>query len=147
MVVQVFASMHRDQMGLLQKEMDQIHRITRELNELQAEVRNGQQRGAPTTRNGAPVRPALMRPTPANPGRPAVPQPVSNSAGARPVSNSTSSASVPAASAAGPPPPVPANGAMPDLGDMHDWVNQRILTLQKEREGRWQKILGFVLGK
>jgi hypothetical protein len=30
---------------------------------------------------------------------------------------------------------------------MHDWVNQRIQNLQKEREGRWQKILGFVLGK
>ena len=43
--------------------------------------------------------------------------------------------------------PLPTPAAAPDLGDMHDWVNHRISTLQKEREGRWQKILGFITGK
>jgi uncharacterized membrane protein len=137
MVVQVFASMHRDQMETLQKELDHVHRITRELNELQAELRNNQ-RGPITARNGSPTRPAAA-PTP--PATPSAPQ-----ARALPPA-STPAQPRPAAAIPGPAAPVPPGGAMPDLGDMHDWVNQRIVTLQKERESSWQKILGFVMGK
>jgi pSer/pThr/pTyr-binding forkhead associated (FHA) protein len=137
MVVQVFASMHRDQMGMLQQELDHIHRITRELNELQAEVRANQQR-APAARNGSHSRPAPPPvPAAAPPARPAPPQPPARPA--RPPAPAT------AATAASP--PAAAAGQMPELGDMHGWLNQRIVALQKEREGRWQKILGFVLGK
>jgi pSer/pThr/pTyr-binding forkhead associated (FHA) protein len=136
MVVQVFASMHRDQMGMLQKELDHIHRITRELNELQAEVRASQQRG-PSARNGAMHRPFPTR-TPPGPAERSAPKPSAPSAPSPATAENA---------AAAPAPPVPPGGAMPDMGDMHDWLNQRIVTLQKERESRWQKIMGFVLGK
>jgi pSer/pThr/pTyr-binding forkhead associated (FHA) protein len=138
MVVQVFATMHRDQMGVLQKELDQVQRITRELHELQAEARAAKQRG-PTYRNGSTMRPAPPRsPTP--------PEPVKRTTRSQPneVTPGAPASSLEEerpATAAGP------TGDMPELSDMHDWVNQRIQTLQKEREGRWQKILGFVLGK
>jgi pSer/pThr/pTyr-binding forkhead associated (FHA) protein len=147
MVVQVFASMHRDQMGMLQQELDQTQRITRELNELQAESRNARKREPAPYRNGYPTRPTA-EPTPARPApsQSAPPQHVA-SAPAVPPSAATSPAVPPTSGAQASPPPVPPNGAMPDIGDLHDWVNQRIQTLQKEREGRWQKILGFVLGK
>jgi pSer/pThr/pTyr-binding forkhead associated (FHA) protein len=134
MVVQVFASMHRDQMGMLQQELDRIQQITRELNELQAEARSNRQRGPAPYPNGShtrtfPAPPAARTPPPQSaPPQPAAP------------------ATPPAPGAEPAAPPVP-SAAMPDMGDMHDWVNQRIQTLQKEREGRWQKILGFVLGK
>jgi pSer/pThr/pTyr-binding forkhead associated (FHA) protein len=137
MVVQVFASMHRDQMETLQKELDHVHRITRELNELQAELRHNQ-RGPIRARNGPLTRPAAA---PAPLVAPSAPQ-----AQALPPA-STPAQPRPAAAIPGPAAPVPPGGAMPDLGDMHDWVNQRIVTLQKERESSWQKILGFVMGK
>jgi hypothetical protein len=139
MVVQVFASMHRDQMGMLQQELDNIQRITRELNELQAEARANRQRGAAPYPNGSHTRP-FPAPTAERtpPAHPASPQSAPRQPG--------STATPPAGGAEPATPPAPP-GAMPDMGDMHDWVNQRIHTLQKEREGRWQKILGFVLGK
>ncbi len=139
MVVQVFAGMHRDQMNMLQQELDQIQRITRELSELQAEARAARERG-PAYRNGSLARPAAPRPLTQPPDRastapPAEPQAASPAAAA-PTPGQPMSL-----------PPAVAPGAMPDLGDMHDWVSQRIHTLQQDREGRWQKILGYVLGK
>jgi pSer/pThr/pTyr-binding forkhead associated (FHA) protein len=138
MVVQVFASMHRDQMGMLQQELDHIHRITKELNELQAEVRATRPGQPPPRRNGSHPRsstpPAALPPSAPNGNSP---QPKPDAAPAvRPVKSTPEAA---AASAK--------TGPMPDMGDMHDWLNQRIVTLQKERESRWQKILGFVTGK
>lgn len=120
MMVQVFASMHRDQMDVLQRELEDIRRINRELSELQAAAKAAQPAAA---RNGSP------RPAPA-PARPAA---APGNAGPSP------------GAPAKPPPPPPAG--TPAVADMHDWLNQRIHTLQKEREGRWQKVLGFVLGK
>jgi hypothetical protein len=134
MVVQVFASMHRDQMSTLQRELDQIHHLTRELNELQAELRA--RRGPAPSRNGAGAR--LPEPPPALPARHPLP-PAAHGNTAPPLGGA----------APAPPPAAPAgpSGEVPNTGDMHEWLNQRILTLQREREGRWQKILGFVMGK
>jgi pSer/pThr/pTyr-binding forkhead associated (FHA) protein len=140
MVVQLFASMHRDQMGMLQQELDHIHRITRELHELQAEARareqtSGRKNGAPrSTAGSAPVAPAVTHRAP--PIQPeAAPAQAANGA-----TEPANGAAEPAAAGAKP-------SEARELGDMHDWLNQRIFTLQKEREGRWQKILGFVMGK
>jgi pSer/pThr/pTyr-binding forkhead associated (FHA) protein len=141
MVVQVFASMHRDQMGMLQQELDHIHRITRELNELQAEVRAAKANPA-EPRNGSHGRAAISPPAAqhvpaAQPAAPAnQPQPKAESAaGTAAKATRETTATSPKAS------------DMPNMGDMHDWLNQRIVSLQREREGRWQKILSFVMGK
>jgi hypothetical protein len=137
MIVQTFASMHRDQMTTLQKELDHIHRITRELNELQAEAKAAQQRGLGPQRNGSWTRPAPPRPSAAQ-SAPRQPEPA-------PRRNAP--AGTPERPQAGSPSPAAAGAAAADIGDMHDWLNQRIRNLQNERESSWQRILGFVLGK
>lgn len=140
MVVQVFASMHRDQMETLQKELDHVHRITRELNELQSELRNSP-RSPIRSRNGSLTRPAAATPSAVSAAAAATPQ-------APPAATSPAAGPPPGeGTVPGPTPSVPPGGPMPDMGDMHDWLNQRIVTLQKERESSWQKILGFVMGK
>jgi hypothetical protein len=46
----------------------------------------------------------------------------------------------------------PANGQeatspAPAPADVHEWLNRRIVELQEERQGRWQKLLRFVRGE
>jgi pSer/pThr/pTyr-binding forkhead associated (FHA) protein len=137
MMVQVFATMHRDAMATLQKELDQIHAITRELNELQAELL-ASRAGNAAPPNGSAGRPAPGRPPLAHHARPDAP--------ARPTLPPPAPDSRPAANASARAPARPAKG-VPNPSDMHDWLNQRIRTLQRERESRWHKIFGFVLGK
>jgi pSer/pThr/pTyr-binding forkhead associated (FHA) protein len=48
---------------------------------------------------------------------------------------------VPAAPAAPPRAPSPPGAAGPEL---HGWLNERIAALEQEREGHWQRILGFM---
>jgi hypothetical protein len=135
MVVQLFASMHRDQMGMLQQELDHIHRITKELQELQAEAKVARDHAA-TRENGA-TRPAAL-PKPATPATPDRKPPRTRETTAQ--SGPANGNSRPAAEASKSP-------ETRDVNDMHDWINQRIVNLQRERESRWQKVFSFVMGK
>jgi pSer/pThr/pTyr-binding forkhead associated (FHA) protein len=134
MVVQLFASMHRDQMGMLQQELDHIHRITRELQELQAEAKAREHAAAQkngTTSASAPATgsPALAdRSPPGTQETAAFPAPANGTR--RPVADASSK-----------------SHQERGVDDMHDWINQRIVNLQRERESRWQKVFSFVMGK
>lgn len=125
MMVQMFGSLHREQMELIRDELDHLHQVTRELQELRTEL---VKQPAPA----APLRPAAA-PRPAVETRRA-PQPASGPA--------RSAQPAPAA-----PLPGEKSSPHPDGADIHAWLNRRIASLEEERQGRWQKILGYVLGK
>jgi pSer/pThr/pTyr-binding forkhead associated (FHA) protein len=127
-MVQVFGALHREQMGLVRDELDQLRNTTLELHSLRAEL--ARQPQAPAVVNGTP---AAGNETPRQ--EPAAPAPA---AAATPPAA--------AARAADPAPGVAAPAGNPD-GAIHVWLTQRIAALEQEQQSRWQKVMSFVLGK
>jgi pSer/pThr/pTyr-binding forkhead associated (FHA) protein len=119
-LVQVLARLHGDQMETVRQELDQLRGLTDELQQLRAQL------------NADPPAAAAGPPEAAGQARTALPAP-------------PAAPKAPAAAAAGPAGQSkdrPAAGA-----ELHAWLNQRIADLQRERQGRWQKVLSFVLGR
>ena len=168
MMVQMFSSMHRDQMGLIREELDRVQELTQELQVLQGElVRNEQRRSETAASAQTPAESAVNHMgtalEPEVVGEPPAPSlgllrnlrtapHASEAAGKAATPDSVhreESATAPATAAAAksqgiPKPPFPGS---PPEGDIHQWLCQRIATLQQERQSRWQKVLNFVLGK
>src|SRR5262249_9163784 len=128
LLVRMLSSMHEQQVALIRDELRQFQKATEELQRLQQQL--GEARAA------APVsRPDRRLAGPA--GQPA--------AGPRPRSQP--------APAEVPDPagrlrqPVAVAGQEGVTGEaVHAWLNQRIAELQAERQGSWQRILGFFRG-
>jgi len=119
MLVEMFGSLQREQMDLIRRELDQLREVTREFQELKIELaslaRDQNRPAAPSTAKTAPS----PKPKPAA---------------------DTAAASTPGQAEEKPSRrPTPEPGA--DEGDVMLWLNQRIATLQEERESRWRKIL------
>jgi hypothetical protein len=137
-MAQMFASLHKDQVGLIRRELDELHTLTRELQSLQKEL----------AKRPAPAPDASNRKT--APGTASTPR--------APAGNGT-----PEKRPEGTPPPAPAATAAasakapsltggPQLAgrsdqEVHAWLYDRIATIQKERQSRWQTILGYLRGK
>jgi hypothetical protein len=155
MLVQMFSAMHQDQMGLIREELDRLNQLTQELHTLQAEA--SKQAVAPLPPLAEPKRAPLAQENGAKAAAPSKPAPA-------PAPAATAPAKAPAAPAARPPAekrptaPVPpaspaeahrseAPPSQPTTGDIHTWLSDRIAALQQERQSRWQKILGFLMGK
>jgi pSer/pThr/pTyr-binding forkhead associated (FHA) protein len=122
MMFQMFGTLHRDQMGLLREEIDRVGQLTRELQELKAEVATA-----------SPDRSAREAPT----APPPVPSPGNGAwgvGGAPPVPARTDDPT-------GPPPDQHA------YEEIHTRLHQRIVAIQHERQDRWQKILSVLLGR
>jgi pSer/pThr/pTyr-binding forkhead associated (FHA) protein len=158
LLVQMFTSLHGNQLGVIREELQRVHRLNRELHTLYAELaRTGRAPEAATPRAANPdkasSRPALV--APAARSRPVPPQspPEAARAGeaARPAAAARPGAPPPRADdparkAAAPPQPAPPPGSAAPPDDMHLWLSQRIATLQQEQQSSWQRILSFVLG-
>jgi hypothetical protein len=114
-MLQSFGDLYREQMGDLREELEEVRRLTGELQRLEEEAR---------LRGLSPPSPSLS-PTPA-PG----PNPARTAPNQRP---------------AGPTPePAPKRPlGKPDAG-VHGLLVDRIASLQAERQSRWQKILGMM---
>ena len=148
MLVQMFGTMHREQMDVIREELDRLHQLSRELQELKDELANPSRRpmippsselavggsavvppASSATVAARGVRaPIAVTPGPTPPPPPAAPRPDRSrtdpaSPGAPPISRS----------------------AHPDR-DAVAWIHQRIMTIQSERETRWQKILKLLPG-
>jgi pSer/pThr/pTyr-binding forkhead associated (FHA) protein len=143
MMVQMFSQLHTDQMRLIRDELDQLHRLTSELRQLQAEL----------ARYPKPAGETPAPPAPAAPGPVAAP-PVTQPAAERPETEAarapsdTPARSKPAASEAPPvPPPGPEALPLPPeaMANPHLWLSQRIAAMHEERQSRWQKIMDFVM--
>lgn len=135
MMAHLFRDLHREQMQLIREEMDQLREVTRELQSVQAEL-------ARHTLAPSPDAAPAPAPTPAAPAVPTAPpaEALSLPATLQSLPLCSSPPGEPASSLPSPP-PVQSNG------DVHAWLSQRLLTLQQERQSRWQKILNIVTGK
>ncbi len=142
-IVQTFGNLHRDQLQIVQREIDQLRELTRELQGVQSKLaRQAETRSTDIPRplsllqSSAPAIPAPRRgmgpthaaPAPTSPARPRV-----------------ATETVPAAPAASTL-PSPESTLQSDT-EVHAWLNQRLSELQQERQSRWQKILQVVTGK
>jgi hypothetical protein len=123
MMFQMFSSMHRDQMNLVREELDQIRRLSTELEELR-----GRAAAPPAARPALPQAPVVPR-------GPVFPRPAGNGEPKRPAP--TPPRPLPAA-----PQPAPDRAA----GEVHDLLFRRMAQLQEERQTRWRKILSLVTG-
>jgi hypothetical protein len=124
MLVQMFSAAHRDQMGLIREELDQMQRLTRELNELKDELKRREAQGSSPAKS------------------PTVNQPRPNPAPATGQTQPTPSVVMPQPI----PPPKAESGGPPGDSSIHNWLSDRIAALDKERQGRWQKLMSFLTG-
>lgn len=133
MLVEMFGSLQREQMDLIRQELDQLREVTREFQELKVELatlsRHPGQAAAPE---------AGPEPTPTPAPEVAAPPPAS-----APEPGEAAAAAVvePAARRAEPPRRPRADGQPTANADVMLWLNERIATLQEERESRWRRIL------
>ncbi|MDQ2623268.1 MAG: hypothetical protein M3Y45_09560, partial [Actinomycetota bacterium] len=142
MLVEMFGSLQREQMDLIRQELDQLRDVTREFQELKVELATLSRERAQAQASPAPVSPA---PAPAvEPEPDAAKASVSSRRTAKAPSSPSPEPTDRQAAAASP--EEPSRRAKVDRGDAPDgdvmlWLNQRIATLQEERESRWRKIL------
>jgi pSer/pThr/pTyr-binding forkhead associated (FHA) protein len=146
-MARMFGDLHRDQLQLIEQEMDQLHELTRELQGLQLEL--------------ARQSPARMEAGPAD--KPRTLSSLLPSAAAVP---SDRRGIGPAKAAPAPMPPIRLRASAetapvakgPDVAptsesplrshkEVHAWLNGRLAVLHEERQTRWQKILQVVAGK
>ena len=123
---QMFGVLHRDQMGIVHKELDQIRQITDELKALQTEAQRptAKEQKEPATPTAPSVEPSgLVHPEPSTKqhreDRPLTP--------------------------AGAPSRDPSSGSVDE--HIHDMLSRRIVELQRERQSRWQRVMGLVVGQ
>jgi hypothetical protein len=146
MLVQMFGTMHREQMDVIREELDRLHDLTRELQELKEELARSPGRAAAAAPAVGPA---------AHPGRvPAAGAPTgAPTAPRRPLGD----AAVPTLPPPGPRPDQVRPGVAPPgtpgdpetAGGSRDavaWIHQRIAAIQQERETRWQKIVKLLPG-
>jgi predicted component of type VI protein secretion system len=157
MLVQMFGTMHREQMDVIREELDRLHELTRELQELKDELARSPGRAAtPAVQPAGPVPPAMPAADPS-------PSPVAGAFARAPAAAATRPER-PLAGAATPPPPpagprpdqarpglgLPVTGGAAAPGDVPRdavaWIHQRIAAIQQERESRWQKIVKLLPG-
>jgi pSer/pThr/pTyr-binding forkhead associated (FHA) protein len=135
MMSQLFGSLHRDQMEFIREELNRVEQLTRELNEVKAQLAaRPADAAAPRAiadENGPSEAAAFPPP-------PLAASPEEEETSARPAG-------------AGPDTP---NRAMPlphsandGADDIHAWLCRRMGELQEERQGCWQKILSFLTGR
>jgi pSer/pThr/pTyr-binding forkhead associated (FHA) protein len=182
MLVQMFGTMHREQMAVIREELDRLHQLSQELQELKAELakpsrqsvlasgevadsavaaaRDRRPAAEPFTPAAAPqyfsgeAAPPLFGPSAAVPpptraaAAPGCWPPMGVEPPAMPSLSTLPATSRPDQSRPGPAPPGSPGVPGPSNPD-HDavaWIHQRIMTIQSERETRWQKILKLLPG-
>jgi pSer/pThr/pTyr-binding forkhead associated (FHA) protein len=166
MLVQMFGTMHREQMDVIREELDRLHQLTQELQVLKSELAN-QSRGSAQPSGGlaggaarpdrraaaiatipaASTSPAATRASKPSTG-PSLPPLAASSAAVPPPASSPSSAPRLDPSQGGIGPQGEPGGADPAPSDRDAvlWIHQRIAALQCERETRWEKILKLLPG-
>ncbi len=166
LMLQMFNGMHREQMGVIREELDHIRELSMEVQSLRTKLS-----ALPPTR---PVSgPGVSAPSPASAWLPKNPIPANPTPRIAPAPGSAPSSVPPQGPARAPGanahPPASPGAADPDstLGpiprgeplpkpatpppdasnldpEVHDWLNDRLVSIQSEQQTRWQRILGML---
>jgi hypothetical protein len=177
MMLQMFGTMHREQMEVIRGELDQLHDLTEEFralrNELALRTQGGEMLAADPSDTVSEIAEALRATIPAAPAPVATgTSGATNNPRSRPEDGRTLANQPPASSVEYSPPLAPKASAPtprtesfqqpvaaarekadgpttpvdPAERDSIAWLHQRIMTLQRERETRWQKIVKLLPG-
>jgi pSer/pThr/pTyr-binding forkhead associated (FHA) protein/polyhydroxyalkanoate synthesis regulator phasin len=126
MMFQMLGAFQKEQMDFIRADLDRVEELTREIQALQAELKNQRSAHPP-----APAPDGVARRPISSSNLPATPPTVSTNGRER-----------------GPESPKPAVTAAGESGeDVHAWLCQRMAELQADRRGRLQRILDFMSGK
>jgi hypothetical protein len=133
--VDAFWAMHREQSDMIRKELRRVRRLTQELSQLQSQLEKHATPNAASLTTQTAMLPAATPPPPASEQRsePRPPPPEKPASKPRPAPKPRTP------SAESPPAKTPA--------EMHAWLSERVATIQRERQGSWQKILNLLQGK
>jgi hypothetical protein len=174
MMLQMFGTMHREQMEVIRTELNQLHNLTQEFHSLKSElaIRTQKEDEMRTSPGGTGARclEEMVAPKPGTPAATETPRQVSKIRSAQENSTfaSQSCSSIGPEHQASP----SANAEMRDSEGSQEpavtssrekasdaitapvdserdsvvWLHQRIMSLQRERETRWQKILKLLPG-
>lgn len=132
MMLQSFGALHREQLELVRKELDELREVTLMLQQIQGEIASAKR--APNSTSASPVRFGATAPPRAAPPV-AMQRP-------RPPDREAAGAPEPAERPLSPTLPE----ASPPGEDVHSWLCQRFADLDQERKSRWQRIVGMVYG-
>lgn len=169
MIVQMFGTLHRDQMVTIREELDQLRELTREFHAIKLELaaRSQEQPAVvPVSTSAAPANsqiptaqssvqeliksetdaPAAARTAPENASVSPIPSSSVDGLGA---AGSTQAAPIPSAFdrlQSKKLRPQPGESNPEPEGDVMVWLHQRMMVLQQERESRWRKILKLLPG-
>jgi pSer/pThr/pTyr-binding forkhead associated (FHA) protein len=163
MMVQMFGRMHCDQMEVIRTELDQLHELTEEFHALKNELANRSRAETASTPVAATSEPSNgLGVTPVGPSPVISPSSLTSSTpGQRSSLEPRLSPTQPLSS---PPVALPTSEQRQEPGlcsstrpngaglaansdrDTVVWLHQRIMSLQRERESRWQKILKLLPG-
>ena len=157
MLVQMFGTMHREQMEVIREELDRLHQLSKELQELKDELAKPSRQPVTTIgrarRRSLPSRPAALTDNGSSTGTSSNHRTgISDSHHARdwpyapPLDPAGGPASRPIPARARLPGPARSPGIRQPDRDAVAWIHQRIMTIQSERETRWQKILKLLPG-
>jgi hypothetical protein len=151
-LAQMFMAAHKERAALVRGELEEVHRLTQELQRLRAtqmlpsaalpglppgENGTGSARAdeeATTPAEGAAARTAA---SPRDEWQTEQPEPPGGGPAAQRAAGPEPSA---------PPKPEDAVPAGPAEAGVHEWLCRRVAALEKERHGRWQKVLTFLRG-
>jgi hypothetical protein len=132
-VIDAFRRMHNDQMQMIWGELAEFRRLTEEMTSLKASL--AKLPVAPSGANSPPPPPRVSEPVTAPKPAPVFDRPPMDRPAPAP-RPSTPDRTREAGTAK----------TNPVIGDVHAWLSQRVAEVQKEREGRWQKIVSFLTG-
>jgi hypothetical protein len=157
MMAQMFGTLQRDQMDLVREELGRLNQLNQDLHALQSELASRSPAGSPAA--------AIPAPAPADPVMTetlarieAMLQQASTPAQGVPPGSRPSSPlpptperepeTIPIGAKPSPPPstPLPEIGNLPDEA-VHVFLFERIAAIQHERQTRWQRVLGLVMGR
>lgn len=146
MMLQMFGTMQREQFDLLRQELQGLRELNQQIQTLQSELDKHRPRSnaaLPASATAPASKPdPLPRPAAPWPDAPAKPAPATQSS---PPKKTADTKTQPASRTASTPTPAPET--VPAGEDVHAWLSQRFNELQEERQSRWQKIVGTLLGK
>jgi hypothetical protein len=142
MMTKTISTAHREQASTVRAELDEVRRLTRELQQLQEEQRRAGS-AAPSEVASGPV-PGGVKGG-GRKGRQAA-APAQARAPVAPANRARNGEGTDQPRAA--PPEGDKAAAAPAAADpsVHDWLSKQIAALQEERYGRWQKLLKFLSG-
>jgi hypothetical protein len=134
-MLQGFGHLYRDQFGAIHQELNEIRRLTSELQSLQAQ--GIESAALPSAQLPSP----MLRDEAANPALPgssSPPQAGTESSFPTQASEQADASRLARGERTAPGAPTP---------EVHDLLSQRIAALHVEQQGRWQKILGLLKGE